>query len=145
MIVRIRLEGSDQMQAALREASQEIKAAASKAVLGTALELQRNVVKSVQHGPASGRVYRKYNPSRVHRASAPGQAPMSDTGRLASSITFDQDGPLTATVGSVVAYAVYLEYGTSRMAARPFFRPAVETIRPKFMRRLEVALGDAIE
>lgn len=144
MIVRIKLEGKKTMQAALREMSDDVRQAASKAVLGTAMELRGDVVKSIQSGPASGRTYRKYNPSRTHRASAPGQAPMSDTGRLASSITFDTRGDLTAIVGSAIVYAVYLEYGTSRMAARPFFRPAVEQIKAKFDRRLEAAIGGAV-
>mgnify|MGYP002281215639 FL=1 len=71
---------------------------------------------------------------------------MTDTGRLVNSIEFDQavvGGSLSATVGSALAYALYLEYGTSRMAARPFFRPAVERMRPKFQADLEAAINGA--
>jgi len=35
----------------------------------------------------------------------------------------------TYTVGSGVEYAVYLEFGTSRMDAKPFFRPAISEVR----------------
>jgi HK97 gp10 family phage protein len=69
---------------------------------------------------------------------------MSDTGRLASSIEFDQIAPLTATVGSNIVYAVHLEYGTRKMAPRPFFRPAVEKMRPEFNKRLEAALAEVL-
>jgi len=144
MTVTLRLEGSAELQAALRRASGEIKQAVSRAVVGTALELQGNIKTSIARGPASGRTYEKYNPRRTHTASAPGQPPMTDTGRLVNSIEFDKIGDLTATVGSKLAYATYLEYGTSRMAARPFFRPAIEEIRPKYMARLEKALGDEL-
>jgi HK97 gp10 family phage protein len=144
MSVTIRLEGSEELQAALRRASGEIKQAVSRAVVGTALELQGNIKKSIAQGPASGRTYEKYNPRRTHTASAPGQPPMTDTGRLVNSIEFDKIGDLTATVGSKLVYAPYLEYGTSRMAARPFFRPAIEEIRPKYMARLEKTLGDEL-
>ena len=144
MTVTLRLEGSAELQAALRRASGEIKQAVSRAVVGTALELQGNIKTSIARGPASGRTYEKYNPRRTHTASAPGQPPMTDTGRLVNSIEFDKIGDLTATVGSKLAYAPYLEYGTSRMAARPFFRPAIEEIRPKYMTRLERALGDEL-
>jgi len=144
MTVTLRLEGSAELQAALRRASGEIKQAVSRAVVGTALELQGNIKTSIAQGPASGRTYEKYNPRRTHTASAPGQPPMTDTGRLVNSIEFDKIGDLTATVGSKLAYATYLEYGTSRMAARPFFRPAIEEIRPKYMARLEKALGDEL-
>lgn len=144
MSVTIRLDGSAELQKALQRASAEVKQSVSRAVVGTALELQGEVKTSIARGPASGRTYQKYNPRRTHTASAPGQPPMSDTGRLVNSIEFEKVGDLTATVGSKLAYAVHLEYGTSRMAARPFFRPAAEAIRPKFMARLERAIGDAV-
>jgi len=144
MTVTLRLEGSKELQAALQRATGEVREAVSKAVIGTALELQGDIKQSIARGPASGRTYEKYSPRRTHTASAPGQPPMTDTGRLVNSIEFDRIGDLTATVGSKLVYAPWLEYGTSRMAARPFFRPAVEEIGPKFMARLERAIGEAI-
>jgi HK97 gp10 family phage protein len=41
-------------------------------------------------------------------------------------------GKVIAHVGPSVEYAIYLEYGTSRMAARPFVIPAVESMAAKF-------------
>jgi len=35
----------------------------------------------------------------------------------------------TYTVGTAVEYALYLEFGTSKMDAKPFFRPAINEIR----------------
>ena len=137
MTVTIRLEGSEQLQRELRRLSDDLREEAGKAVLATAVEMRADIVTSIQRGPASGITYKKSNPTRTHTASAPGQPPMSDTGRLANSITFDRQGKLTAVVGSALNYAPWLEYGTSRMAARPFFRPAVERMRPKFIGRLE--------
>lgn len=145
MKATITLEGAKELQAALRNMSAEVKAEVSKAVIGTAIELRADVVKSIHRGPTTGRVYQKYNPRRVHKSSAPGEAPQTDTGRLANSIFFDQQGQLTAVVGSSVVYALYLEYGTSRMGARPFFRPAVERMRPKFNSRIEAAVRRATQ
>lgn len=144
-MVKIQLKGSAELRQRLADMSQEVRAEVGKVVVGTAVELRGDVIKSINKGPASGRVYVKSNPRRTHQASAPGQAPMSDTGRLANSIFFDQAGPLTAVVGSRVVYSLYLEYGTSRMAARPFFRPAVERMRPKFQSRLEAAVRRATQ
>ena len=83
---------------------------------------------------------------KVHWSSAPGTPPAVDTGRLRSSITFQcsdgkgdagsagEDGvgrpsaqPLkpAVVIGTNVTYAPYLELGTSKMAARPFLRPAL--------------------
>lgn len=51
-----------------------------------------------------------------------------DTGRLRSSINWrierDPFG-LRAVVGTNVHYAVYQEFGTSKMPAHPFLRPAL--------------------
>jgi hypothetical protein len=35
----------------------------------------------------------------------------------------------TYTVGTAVEYSLYLEFGTSKMDAKPFFRPAINEIR----------------
>jgi len=137
MTVTISLEGSEQLQRELRRLSDDLRKEAGNVVLATAVEMRADIVKSIQSGPASGRTYRKSNPTRTHTASAPGQPPMTDTGRLANSITFDRIGDLTATVGSELIYAPWLEYGTSRMASRPFFRPAVERMRPVYIGKLE--------
>ncbi len=145
MTVTIRLEGSDQLQRQLRRLAGDLREEAGKAVLATAVEMRADIVKSIQRGPASGVTYKKSNPTRTHTASAPGQPPMSDIGRLANSITFDRLGDLTATVGSALNYAPWLEYGTSRMAARPFFRPAVERMRPKYIGKLEELIGRALK
>lgn len=145
MTVTIRLEGSEQLQRELRRLSGDLREEAGKAVLATAVEMRADIVKSIQRGPASGVTYEKYKPRRTHTASAPGQPPMSDTGRLANSITFDRLGDLTAVVGTKVDYAVHLEYGTERMAARPFFRPAVERMRPKYIGKLEELIGRAMK
>jgi HK97 gp10 family phage protein len=51
-----------------------------------------------------------------------------DTGRLRASITHeiasDVEG-LVGRVGTDVEYAPYVEFGTGRMAAQPYLRPAL--------------------
>lgn len=69
--------------------------------------------------PGTGAVYGK------HRASAPGEPPAPDTGRLRNATQADPDVKRDGQdyVGRVVAnteYAAALEKGTERMAARPF-------------------------
>lgn len=63
-----------------------------------------------------------------HQASAPGQPPASDTGRLMASIHHEMLGAgqgVEARIGSDVNYALFLELGTRYMAPRPFLRPAL--------------------
>jgi HK97 gp10 family phage protein len=55
-----------------------------------------------------------------------------DTGNLKNSIQTSVEGDLTAIVGTHVEYAPYVEYGTRRMAAKPYLGPAAEAVRPGF-------------
>lgn len=54
------------------------------------------------------------------------QKDIIDTGALLKSITAEKRGEGEAVVRDNVSYGVYNEFGTSKMAARPFFMPAVE-------------------
>lgn len=59
-----------------------------------------------------------------HIPSAPGEAPNNDSGRLAGSIETNDTGRLEVTVSADSGYASVLEFGSSKMAPRPFMRPA---------------------
>ena len=110
----------------------------AKALVGRAGNLVRNTaVSSIQQGAKSGVIYEKYNPRRTHKASSAGQPPATDTGFLVNNIglKIDSDG-LGASVESRADYSVFLEFGTSKMAARPFMQPALESNRNK-IRQLE--------
>jgi HK97 gp10 family phage protein len=53
------------------------------------------------------------------------------TGNLRNSIQAEQHtSPLDWWVHDGVEYGIYQEMGTSRMPARPFLGPAVESVRP---------------
>ena len=88
--------------------------------------IRGEAIKSIQSGAKSGVMYQKYNPRREHRASAPGQSPASDTGNLVSKITVKQKSLNVVHVESNADYSSFLEYGTSKMEARPFMFPAFE-------------------
>ena len=64
-----------------------------------------------------------------------------DTGNLYNSIHTEmgQDG-MSAVVGTSVEYAIYQEYGTYKMAAHPYMRPAADAVRPSFIKAVEDAL-----
>jgi len=60
---------------------------------------------------------------------AGGRTPRS-TGRLAASVSVAVDGPLSARVRWGVGYAVYVNFGTRRMPARPFATDALAAAAP---------------
>jgi phage gpG-like protein len=55
--------------------------------------------------------------------SSPGSAPHKDTGDLHDSITHEVDAStMSARIGTDLDYGLFLEVGTSKMAARPWLR-----------------------
>lgn len=67
-----------------------------------------------------------------------------DTGRLRASIAADTsqaDTALTATVGTNVEYARWVEHGSRRMRARPFLFPAFAAEAPKLATRIKSRLA----
>ena len=100
-------------------------------IAGGAQLIRGQAIRSIQTGPKSGRIYEKYNPRRTHRASAPGQAPASDTGNLVSQIRVREENKDLIKVESNALYSSFLEFGTSKMLARPFLFPATERSRKK--------------
>ena len=118
MTIRIEVRGLDQLKQEFTNIAAQFDEVVSDAIEETTLEIRNRVQKEIQRGQKTGRIYDKTNPNRTHQASAPGEAPATDTGRLVGSIYFDID-PKSATVGSRLAYAAHLEFGTRKMKARP--------------------------
>jgi HK97 gp10 family phage protein len=52
-----------------------------------------------------------------------------DTGRLRNSIETQRIDRYTYGVGTGVEYAPYVEFGTRKMRAQPYLRPAMEIVR----------------
>lgn len=112
----------------------QMREQASKAVRETCFAIQEGVLDGMSQGK-SGRIYGD------HVASAPGEMPAIDTGTLAASIQVDAEpGSLQGAVYTNQETAVFLEYGTTRMAPRPYLTPAAENERAAFERRM-AAIG----
>lgn len=61
--------------------------------------------------------------------SSPGEPPAIETGTLDKSIEAVRIAVDHWRTRTTVKYGFYLEYGTVKMAARPFVRPAAEVLR----------------
>lgn len=68
-------------------------------------------------------------------AHAKANAPV-DTGTLKNSIQAIRVGKAHWKVIVGVDYGIYVEYGTVHNAAQPYFRPAIQAVRPEFIRAL---------
>lgn len=81
-------------------------------------------------GSRAGKRYRVPGTNTFYTASAPGEMPAVRTGDLRSSYTLSPDNPSgikrQVHIGSPLEKAVWLEKGTSKMAARPHLRKTLE-------------------
>jgi len=133
--MKAQLTGTAELKAALRKFGINADKELTDIVRGTAQNVRTHAIRSIQRGPKTGITYEKIDPQRTHKASAPGEAPATDTGRLANSIQADIQGK-NATVFTNVEYAPFLEFGTRTIEPRPFLFPALEKERPAWNRRL---------
>jgi HK97 gp10 family phage protein len=92
-----------------------IGAALGKALYATADAVAVDAAISITTGAVSG---------KGHVPSSPGSPPNADTHMLDRSIEAALVSPLVATATANAPYAAALEYGTSKMAERPYMRPA---------------------
>lgn len=109
----------------LESATRRIDALADQHVNRRAQELRTDIVETLSQ-PGTGRVYGQ------HQASAPGEAPTVNTGRLRQAVNVQKVADGHYTVGSGrVEYADDLEFGTRTIAPRPAWRPAIEAFKQK--------------
>ena len=97
----------------------------------TALDIQARAQMAIMNPPKSGRIYRRGNV--VHQASAPGEAPATDTGNLVNSAYTKKLGDSDYETGFTAEYAAALEFGTAKIEPRPYLRPAVEAVKKAFL------------
>lgn len=94
---------------------------ANKITEEAADKMAKEMKNSILSGAKSGKQYFK-NGAR-HTASAPGQPPANQTGDLVKSIKVSKERN-KSIISINKNYAVYLEFGTSKMRPRPFIIPA---------------------
>ena len=78
----------------------------------------------IKKGPKTGRVYRIKG--RVHKASAPGEAPASRSGKLLRSVRARVYGWERMEFGDSAPHGKYLELGTRNMEPRPHLKTTVD-------------------
>lgn len=117
--------------------------AAFRGVVRGTESVKTRMVERLNNPPKSGRIYRRN--SVEHQASAPGESPATDTGRLVQSITTTYDpANIVGYVNVSTEYAAALEFGTPKMAARPYARVSlaekVKDIQADIAREIAEAL-----
>lgn len=71
-----------------------------------------------------------------HTPSQPGEAPNSETGKLAASARVKAVAKNRVELSVSAEHAAPLEYGTASMAPRPALSPAFEEERPRILKEI---------
>lgn len=127
----------------LRKMTNETPKEAKQAIADVTFKVEGDAKYNIQSGGRSGRIYKRGK--KTHQASSAGEFPKTDRGELVSNITseFSLMG-LEATVGSrrSAPHGFMLEFGTSKIAPRPWLMPTVHQNRDYINKRFERSLKD---
>ena len=111
-----------------------------------------DIQSSMAHTPRNTNVsYYTNNKKKAHHPSLPGNPPAPDTGNLRESVRYemhDEFKKIYGVVGSTQKnpdYAVYTEYGTTKMAPRPWLRPAMEKNNDWIRKSIGMAVARGLE
>jgi HK97 gp10 family phage protein len=121
----VKIDGLREFDRAMSGLPRAVRKEAGRAVFVAADTVKAEAQRLVSTGATSG---------ANHVPSRPGEPPNTDTGQLQRGIVSRRTGDLKAEVMSSAEYSAALEFGTSRMAARPFMRPALAKSRRKILR-----------
>ena len=155
-MIKIDTDSADKLILQLKLLPHEMGVGVRKAVNQSVLMVQADAKRSIVK-ISGGRVYMRTKAKRgkrgfgrgsrtgIHIASKPGDAPNKDTGTLLKYIVVSKTKGNTrkgysASVRAMVPYAIDLEYGTSRVKARPFMGPALA----KNSKKIQTLIGNAV-
>ncbi|MFO0109944.1 MAG: HK97-gp10 family putative phage morphogenesis protein [Alphaproteobacteria bacterium] len=146
---KIEVEGLDRLKRAVAATEENLRKELLGALESGARHVQDEAIKSINRGVKTGRLYKVGTVWR--RASAPGEPPANQTKALTDRgfrVRLDKEAMSAFVVvmtEGFTNYARLLEFGTSKMAARPFLFPAVESSRAWIEKRLNKAVDRAIK
>lgn len=141
MSISVNISGLTELTKRLEKlaSTERMDQALTAAAQAGAMVIEGYAKTAIQSGPKTGEMYGK------HQASAPGEAPATDTGHLVNSIQTEALGEGRARVFVGAEYGAALEYGTGHIAPRPYMRPAADDHREEVTQAAAFQLSKAID
>ena len=137
VVAKSRLIGAKAHVARLRKLSgEQMVRRVGRALFAAGEMIQVEAQIGISAGSVSG---------KNHVPAPPGSYPNQDTGVLANSIETNQVAPLVVEVSSNAPYAAALEFGTSKMAARPHMSTARDAKRAEVTQLVRGAVDAAVK
>jgi HK97 gp10 family phage protein len=140
------VEGLNSLLKKLQNLDTESKKSINAEIFKAVNKMKNSTIDAIQT-PSEGRAYKRRG--KTHIASKPGEAPNIDTGILLKSIIADiSPNIFTGIMGvrnrEALKYALYLEFGTSKMAARPFLKPSFNKHKKEAKEKILNAIKQAL-
>jgi len=144
--VKAEVKGSSDLILKLGNMSDKSAVEVRKAINQGALMVKTDALRAIKKVSFGKKYMRK---GKVMYRSIPGQAPNKMDGTLERNILvstgkYDLGKTYYAEVRANVPYAEALEYGTVKMAARPFMGPAVEKNKQKIEELVKKAIAKGL-
>jgi hypothetical protein len=118
----------------LPEIARALGSAVREIIQETVLEIETDIKVDMAE-PKHGAIYPRGKTGQ-HQASEPGESPAIDYAVLVNSVDTQMLADDLGVVYESAEYAPALEYGTTRMAARPHMTPAADRAKPRFVARM---------
>lgn len=137
-MTEVRVTGIPEALAHIRKMGEQVQAAASVAVVSTALDIQAEAKRNtpVDTGRLRNSIAVAQDPAEASRNSDAA----TEAGEASNAI---QKGMLSAVIGTNVNYAPKIHEGTRFIAPRPFLRNALEANRGKLLDELRTLIAEA--
>lgn len=123
----------DQFSDYLSKVAPQVESELSKTIELCCQKVRSDIQESMSHTQRDmSKTYFTNNKTKGHHPSLPGNPPAPDTGNLRNSIRYEIDSKgkevygIVGTTQKEPDYGVYTEYGTTKMAPRPWLRPAMQ-------------------
>lgn len=145
-----------EFQEILQRNASHVPDALEKAIKSCCKKVQDDIwVSMAKTQVDSSKSYYKNNARIAHHPSLPGHPPAVDTGNLRESINYEVHNEKKEVYGIVGStqkdpdYAVWMEYGTSRIAPRPWLSPAMQKnntfIRTQLKNAVERTMKEGVD
>ena len=134
--IRSEIQGKEEFMKEVYKTVSDGKKTIGQLLLEAASVTHKTAIDMIRSGPRSGNLYGRWGNKKIHQSSAPGEPPKSDTGVLVQNITMEKEGS-GYTVGSRkgAPHGFWLEFGTSKMLARPWLKPSFDSMVKKFLEK----------
>ena len=123
--LRVELKGATEFAATAKKIAKQANIDVDQILAAGAIETQSAAQQSILSHLSKGEIYKRG--SITHQASTAGNPPNSDTGTLVKNITVEKiKGGYDVGSRKGAPWGLWLEFGTSKVAARPWLLPAYE-------------------